>query len=52
MAILSIVALAAVTVWFKLWEPFSAVSVIGVVGLVVGGWLFSRKLLRTSWSGA
>jgi len=32
------VALAAVAVWFKLWEPFSAVSVIGVVGLVVGGW--------------
>jgi heavy metal translocating P-type ATPase len=32
------VALAAVAVWFKLWEPFSAVSVIGVVGLLVGGW--------------
>jgi heavy metal translocating P-type ATPase len=32
------VALAAVAVWFKLWEPFSAVSVIGVAGLVVGGW--------------
>jgi len=31
-------ALAAVAVWFKLWEPFSAVSVIGIVGLVVGGW--------------
>jgi cation transport ATPase len=32
------VALAAVAVWFKLWEPFSAVSLIGVAGLVVGGW--------------
>jgi Cd2+/Zn2+-exporting ATPase/Cu+-exporting ATPase len=31
-------ALAAVAVWFKLWEPFPAVSVIGIVGLVVGGW--------------
>jgi len=31
-------ALAAVAVWFKLWEPFAAVSVIGIVGLVVGGW--------------
>jgi Cd2+/Zn2+-exporting ATPase/Cu+-exporting ATPase len=35
---IALVALAAVAVWFKLWEPFSAVSVIGVVGLVVGGW--------------
>ena len=35
---IAFVALAAVAVWFKLWEPFSAVSVIGVAGLVVGGW--------------
>jgi heavy metal translocating P-type ATPase len=35
---IAFVALAAVAVWFKLWEPFSAVSVIGVVGLFVGGW--------------
>jgi heavy metal translocating P-type ATPase len=32
------VALAAVAIGFRLWEPFSTVSVIGVVGLVVGGW--------------
>ena len=32
------VALAAVAVGFHLWEPFTAVSVIGVVGLIVGGW--------------
>jgi len=35
---IAFVALAAVAAWFKLWEPFTAVSVIGVVGLVVGGW--------------
>ncbi|HWZ30712.1 MAG TPA: cation-translocating P-type ATPase [Bryobacteraceae bacterium] len=35
---IAFVALAVVAVWFKLWEPFSAVSVIGVVGLLVGGW--------------
>jgi cation transport ATPase len=35
---IAFVALAAVAAWFKLWEPFSAVSVIGVVGLLVGGW--------------
>ena len=32
------VALAAGLVWFHVWEPFAAVSVIGVVGLLVGGW--------------
>jgi heavy metal translocating P-type ATPase len=31
-------ALAAVAVWFKLWEPFPAVSMIGIAGLVGGGW--------------
>ena len=35
---IALVALAAVAVWFKLWEPFSSVSVIGIAGLVVGGW--------------
>ena len=32
------VAVAAALVWFRVWEPFSVVSVIGVVGLLVGGW--------------
>jgi P-type Cu+ transporter len=31
-------ALAALAVWFKLWEPFPAVSVLGIAGLVGGGW--------------
>ena len=33
-----VVALAAAAVWFRLWEPFPAVSAIGIVGLLVGGW--------------
>jgi Cd2+/Zn2+-exporting ATPase/Cu+-exporting ATPase len=32
------VAFAAAAVWFRVWEPFAAVSVLGVVGLLVGGW--------------
>src|SRR6266446_9948372 len=32
------VALAAVAVWLHLWEPLRAVSVIGVLGLLIGGW--------------
>lgn len=35
---IGIVAAAAAAVWFKLWEPLSAVSVIGIVGLLIGGW--------------
>ncbi|MBN9505147.1 MAG: cation-translocating P-type ATPase [Altererythrobacter sp.] len=32
------VALAAGLVWFRVWEPFAAISVIGVAGLLIGGW--------------
>src|SRR3984957_12233902 len=32
------VALSAAAVWFKLWEPLSAVSIIGIAGLAVGCW--------------
>lgn len=35
---IALVAVAAAAVWFRLWEPFRAVSVIGVIGLIVGGW--------------
>ncbi|MFI5310769.1 MAG: HAD-IC family P-type ATPase, partial [Gemmatimonadales bacterium] len=33
-----LVALAAAAVWFRLWEPFRSVSVIGLVAALVGGW--------------
>jgi heavy metal translocating P-type ATPase len=32
------VALTAVAVWFRVWEPFSRVSVLGLVGTIIGGW--------------
>ena len=35
---IGVVAVAAALVWFRVWEPFSVVSVIGVAGLLVGGW--------------
>jgi cation transport ATPase len=35
---IGLVAIAAAAVWFRVWEPFQAVSVIGVVGLLIGGW--------------
>jgi Cd2+/Zn2+-exporting ATPase/Cu+-exporting ATPase len=35
---IGLVALAAAAVWWRLWEPFPLVSVIGVAGLAIGGW--------------
>ena len=35
---ITLVALAAAAVWFRLWEPLSAISVVGVAGLLIGGW--------------
>ena len=32
------VALAAIAVWFHLWEPFSRLSVIGLVATLIGGY--------------
>ncbi len=32
------VALAAAAVWFHAWEPFPKVSLIGVLGVLIGGW--------------
>lgn len=35
---IGLVALAAAAVWFRVWEPYPAVSAIGVLGLAIGGW--------------
>lgn len=38
LARIAFVALAAVAVWFRLWEPFSRVSVIGIAAALIGGY--------------
>jgi cation transport ATPase len=35
---IAFVAAAAAAVWFRIWEPFARVSVLGVVGTLGGGW--------------
>jgi Cd2+/Zn2+-exporting ATPase/Cu+-exporting ATPase len=40
------VALAAVAVWFRFWEPVSSVSVIGVAGVIVGGWPIFKEAIK------
>jgi heavy metal translocating P-type ATPase len=38
LARIAFVALAAAAVWFRLWEPFSGVSVIGIAAALIGGY--------------
>jgi heavy metal translocating P-type ATPase len=35
---IAFVALAAAVVWFRIWEPFARISVIGIVATLVGGY--------------
>jgi Cu+-exporting ATPase len=38
LARIALVAAAAAAVWFRVWEPFARVSVLGLVGTLGGGW--------------
>ena len=35
---IGLVAVAAAAVWFRVWEPYPQLSVIGALGLAIGGW--------------
>ncbi|HKV77378.1 MAG TPA: cation-translocating P-type ATPase [Candidatus Sulfotelmatobacter sp.] len=39
------VALAAAAVWFRIWEPFARISVIGIAGTLIGGY----PIFREAW---
>src|ERR1700684_1238722 len=38
LARIAFVAAAATAVWFRVWEPFARLSVLGLVGTLGGGW--------------
>jgi heavy metal translocating P-type ATPase len=40
---IAFVALAAAAVWFRLWEPFPRVSVIGILATLIGGYPIFRE---------
>src|SRR3546814_14282940 len=42
-----LVAFAATAVWFRFWEPLPSVSVMGVAGLLIGGWPIFREALES-----
>jgi cation transport ATPase len=35
---IAVTAIAAALVWFRVWEPFPQVSLIGIAGVLFGGW--------------
>jgi len=43
---IAVVAVAAAAVWWRLWEPFPAISLIGLMGLAVGGWPIFKEALE------
>jgi cation transport ATPase len=45
LARIAFVALVAATVWFRLWEPVPRVSVLGLIGVVVGGY----PIFKEAW---
>ena len=42
----ALVALGAALVWFRVWEPFPHLSVIGLAVTFVGGWPIFREALE------
>jgi Cd2+/Zn2+-exporting ATPase/Cu+-exporting ATPase len=35
-------------VWFRLWEPYPTISVIGVLGLAIGGWPILKEAIENA----
>jgi len=42
---IGLVALAAAAVWFRVWEPFARVSIIGIAGTLIGGY----PIFKEAW---
>src|SRR5882757_5200306 len=43
---IGLVAAAAGCVWWRVWEPFTTFSIIGVTGLLAGGWPIFKEALE------
>jgi hypothetical protein len=46
---IAFVTLAAAAVWFRVWEPLVNVTVIGVLGVIVGGWPIFKEAADRAW---
>ncbi|HXO30254.1 MAG TPA: cation-translocating P-type ATPase [Thermoanaerobaculia bacterium] len=45
LARIAFVALAAAAVWFRLWEPLPRISLVGLIGIAVGGY----PIFKEAW---
>src|SRR5712672_3393668 len=45
-----VVAVAAAYVWLHLWEPLSSVSLIGIVGILIGAWPIFKEAAENAAS--
>src|ERR1700674_2064286 len=43
-----IVAIGAAAVWFRVWEPFPRLSVIGITTVIVGGWPIFHEAIENA----
>ena len=43
---IAFVALAAAAVWFRLWEPFPHISVIGITAALIGGYPIFKEAIE------
>ncbi|HET9726275.1 MAG TPA: hypothetical protein VFP28_05120, partial [Gemmatimonadales bacterium] len=43
---IALVAIAAALVWFRVWEPYPRVSIIGLAATLVGGWPIFREAVE------
>ena len=46
LARVGLVALGAALVWFRVWEPFPHLSIVGLLVMAVGGWPIFREALE------
>ena len=44
-------AVFAAAVWFHVWEPFHRVSVVGLLGVVIGGYPIFKEAMENIFEG-
>jgi heavy metal translocating P-type ATPase len=45
---IGLVAIGAAAVWFRVWEPFPRVSVVGIAALLIGGWPIFHEAIENA----
>jgi heavy metal translocating P-type ATPase len=43
---IGLVAVCATAVWFRVWEPLPRISLIGVAGVLIGGWPIFKEAIE------